>query len=91
MAVPMPLVPWLPHSITESWVTARNYWPGELRDQMVNHGFGIIEAGFVMPVFEYWRWVPKRIAEVFRSKITAIDQMPVISRLGVSNLVIGRK
>jgi ubiquinone/menaquinone biosynthesis C-methylase UbiE len=88
---PMPLVPWLPHSITGSWVTARNYWPGELRDQVIDHGFGIIEAGFVMPVFEGYQWIPTRIAELFRSKITAIDQLPVISRLGVSNLVVGRK
>jgi hypothetical protein len=72
-------------------VTARNYWPGELRDQVRTHGFRIIEAGFVMPVFEGYQWIPTRLVEVFRSRITAIDHMPLISRLGVSNLVIGRK
>jgi ubiquinone/menaquinone biosynthesis C-methylase UbiE len=88
---PLPIVPWLPRALTDSWVTARNFWPNELRDQMVDHGFGIIEAGFIMPVFEEYTWVPARLTELFRSRITTIDRLPVIARLGVSNLVVGRK
>jgi SAM-dependent methyltransferase len=88
---PTPIVPWLPRSLTNSWVTARNFWPSEIRDQMVDHGFGIIETGFVMPVFEEYSWMPARLTEAFRSRITKIDHLPGISRLGVSNLVVGRK
>jgi SAM-dependent methyltransferase len=88
---PTPIVPWLPRSLTDPWVTARNFWPSEIRDRMVDHGFGIIEAGFVMPVFEEYAWIPARLTELFRSKITTLDHLPGISRLGVSNLVVGRK
>ena len=73
------------------WVTTRNFWPTELRGQMVKNGFGIIEAGFVVLVFEEYPWVPARLTELFRSRITTLDHLPVISRLGVSNLVVGRK
>jgi SAM-dependent methyltransferase len=88
---PMPIIPWLPRSITDDWVTARNYWPGELRRQIVAHGLSIVEAGFVMPVFEGYPWIPTRVAELFRSKVTTIDRLPVIKRLGVSNLIVARR
>jgi ubiquinone/menaquinone biosynthesis C-methylase UbiE len=86
---PVPLIPWLPTSITDKWVTARNYWPRELRDKVATNGFRIVEAGFIMPVLENYAWLPPSIVERFRSRISFWDHCPGIRRLGVSNLVVG--
>jgi ubiquinone/menaquinone biosynthesis C-methylase UbiE len=85
---PIPLIPWLPRSLTDRWVTARNYWPRELRDTVSSSGFSVIETGFVMPVFENYPWVPAAVVKAFRRHISFIDRCPVIRRAGVSNLVV---
>jgi ubiquinone/menaquinone biosynthesis C-methylase UbiE len=88
---PTPIIPWLPRAITDRWVTARNYWPSEMRARIRGAGFSIVESGFIMPVFEAWPWMPTRIAEVFRRHISTIDHLPVFRRLGVSNLVVAQR
>lgn len=88
---PTPLIPWLPKKLTDRWVTARNYWHDELCRIISSSGFVIIESGFIMPVFEGYPWMPTAIAEWFRQHITRIDSLPLIRRLGVSNLVIARR
>jgi ubiquinone/menaquinone biosynthesis C-methylase UbiE len=84
------MIPWLPKLITDRWVTARNYWPKELRQRIASCGFTIIESGFVMPVFGLYPWLPASITGIFRRHITRIDRVPGIRRTGVSNLVVAR-
>jgi hypothetical protein len=84
----MPIIPWLPRSITDTWVSARNYWPRELRRRVECSGFVVIESGFIMPVFEGYPWLPESIAKSFRRHIRSVDRLPGIRRIGVSNLVV---
>jgi SAM-dependent methyltransferase len=88
---PTPLVPWLPKVLTDQWVTARNYWHDELCGIISSSAFAIVESGFIMPVFEGYPWVPTAAAEWFRRHITRIDDLPLIRRIGVSNLVVARR
>lgn len=88
---PTPIIPWLPRSTTDRWVTARNYWPGELRAKIENRGYKIVETGFIMPVFEAYPWIPEAVSQRFRDHVTSIDRWPGIRRLGVSNLVVGQR
>ena len=87
---PTPLIPWLPKLLTDRWVSARNYWHKELCRIVTSNGFTIVESGFVMPVFEGYPWVPTIAAESFRRHVTRIDHLPLIRRLGVSNLVVAQ-
>lgn len=89
---PAPLLPWLPKRVTDRWVSARNYWPRELRKKIESQSFTIIESGFALPTFEAFRWIPEAIARPYRQHITLFDQMPIIRRfLGVSSLVVARR
>ena len=88
---PSLIIPWLPRSITNDWVTARNYWPHEMRNKIESRGFTILETGFIMPVLEAYPWMPEAFTKRFRRHITAIEHWPVFRRFGVSNLVIGRR
>lgn len=88
---PMPLIPWLPRSVTDHWVTARNYWPHELRHKIESNGFQIIETGFIMPVFEVVPWMPNTLARGYRRNISFIDGCPIICKFGVSNIVVARR
>lgn len=88
---PTPIIPWLPRIVTDRWVSARNYWPGEMRRKISSSGFAVVETGFIMPVFELWQWMPVPIAERFRRHISTIDRLPGIRRLGVSNLVVAQR
>lgn len=90
-SAPTPIIPWLPKLLTDRWVTARNYWPKQLRRRIGSGGFTIVESGFIMPVFEGYPWVPTAVAEWFRRHLTRIDHLPGIRRLGVSNLVIAER
>jgi ubiquinone/menaquinone biosynthesis C-methylase UbiE len=85
------MIPWLPRLITDRWVTARNYWPRELRQRIASCGFTIVKSGFIMPAFEFYPWLPASMAGVFRRHITTIDSFPGIRRMGVSNLVVARR
>jgi ubiquinone/menaquinone biosynthesis C-methylase UbiE len=87
---PTPFIPWLPKSLTEKWVSARNYWPAKLRRRIEVNGFTIVESGFIMPVFEGIPWLPPGMSEQFRRHISSIERFPGIRRLGVSNLVVAR-
>lgn len=88
--MPTPLVPWLPKTLTDRWVTARNYWPDELCRIVSSGGFDVVESGFIMPVFEGYPWIPAPAAGWFRRHITRIDRLPLVRRAGVSNLVVAR-
>ena len=88
---PTPLVPWLPKILSDRWVTARNYWHRELCGIVSSSAFAIVESGFIMPVFEGYPWLPAATAEWFRRHITRIDDLPLVRRIGVSNLVVARR
>jgi len=88
---PTPFIPWLPRALTDRWVTARNYWPHELREKIASNRFCVIETGFVMPVFEGYPWVPAPLVRVLHRYINFIDRCPGIRRIGVSNLVVALK
>jgi SAM-dependent methyltransferase len=88
---PTPLLPWLPERLTSRWLRARNYWPGQLAGQAREAGFTIEEVGFIWPVFEKWRWLPRPAIELYQRSIQRLDDVPVLRRLGVSTLVIGSK
>lgn len=89
-AVPTPLIPWLPKRLTRRWVTARNYWPNQLRGQVEEAGFRIAKTGFVMPCLELYSWLPDKLVAWYQRYLPTLDRMPVVSRFGVSNLVLGR-
>jgi SAM-dependent methyltransferase len=88
---PTPIIPWLPKALTDRWVSARNYWPGELRRTIASGGFSIVDTGFIMPVFAFYRWIPSVVVKGFRRHITQIDSFPYIRRVAVSSLVVARK
>lgn len=88
---PTVLIPWLPRRLTDRWVSARNYWPGELRQKVAANGFTLVETGFIMPVFEENLWMPESMARAFRRNITTIDSTPGLRWLGVSNLIVARR
>jgi ubiquinone/menaquinone biosynthesis C-methylase UbiE len=85
------MIPWLPRVITDHWVTARNYWPKELRQRIAACGFTVIESGFIMPGFGFYPWLPEGMASMFRRHIARIDRFPGVRRMGVSNLVVARR
>lgn len=88
---PTLLIPWLPTMLTDKWVTARNYWPRELRQKVSSNGFELVEVGFIMPVFEAHPWLAVAAAQMFRRHITRIDCLPGIRRAGVSNLIVAQR
>ena len=85
---PTPFIPWFPRSVTDPWVSARNYWPRELRKKVSASGFSIVETGYIMPVFEGYPWLPDSVIARFRRHISRIDRLPLVKCFGVSNLVV---
>ena len=88
---PVPLLPWLPMRWVAHTMTARNYWPHELRDQVLDAGFTLIDLTSVFPVFEVYPWLPSFIIRWYRTNINVIDQLPIVRKFGVSTLVIARR
>ncbi|HXW38321.1 MAG TPA: hypothetical protein VEJ44_01400, partial [Acidimicrobiales bacterium] len=89
-ARPTPFVPWLPKSVSQPLMEARNYWPHELEELVRSAGFVIEETGFVWPVFERYGWLPDRVANWYRVRVTRFDDIPVLRRLGVSTMIVAR-
>jgi SAM-dependent methyltransferase len=88
---PAPLIPWLPEMLTRKWLRARNYWPSQLVGQARDAGFSIQEVGFIWPVFEKWRWMPKPAIALYQRSIQQLDDIPGLRRFGVSTMVIATK
>ncbi|MBV9828398.1 MAG: class I SAM-dependent methyltransferase [Alphaproteobacteria bacterium] len=87
---PVPLVPWLPKSWVLPLMAARNYWPHELKQLVVDAGLKIVDAGYVLPVFEVYPWIPKRLISAYRRMMPAIERTP-LRRFGVSTLVVATR
>lgn len=88
---PIPLLPWVPRSIGDRVMRARNYWPHELVQHVERAGLSIVEVGFAWPMFEQHSWLPAKIELWYREHITAFDHLPALRRLGISIMVIGRR
>jgi hypothetical protein len=69
---------------------ARNYWPGELARLIADNGFEVVSTASVMPVFEVFPWLPASVAKWYRAHVGAFERVPVISRFGVSTMVVAR-
>jgi SAM-dependent methyltransferase len=88
---PVPLLPWLPQSLAKRWMTARNYWPGQLVDLVKEAGLIVESRGFIWPVLEFYPWLPKYLRETYQAHIHFFDQVPGLRRFGVSTLVVARR
>jgi SAM-dependent methyltransferase len=88
---PTPLIPWLPLRLTDRWTYARNYWPRQLADHVRTAGFTVTETGFIWPVLENYAWLPNFLIPAYQRWLPRIDDLPVLRRFGVSNLIIATK
>ena len=88
---PAPLIPWLPERLTHNWTAARNYWPRQLRRQVVEGGFAIKETGFIWPVLETYPWLPPRGVTWYQRHFRKWDRVWGMRQFGVSTMVVGVK
>jgi ubiquinone/menaquinone biosynthesis C-methylase UbiE len=88
---PVPIVPWLPRSLSLPLMKARNYWPYEQRGLVAAAGFEIVHVGFAFPLFGHYPWLPRTTIDSYLRALPRIEQMPVLRRFGVSTLVVGRR
>lgn len=88
---PVPLLPWLPRSVGQRFMWARNYWPGELREIVHHQGFIICLIGFVWPVLEQHPWLPRPFLRHYRAFIPMAESLPLLRRFGLSILLVAHK
>jgi SAM-dependent methyltransferase len=88
---PVPLLPWLPTSLTNRWVHARNYWPRQLVGHAKQVGLTVESCEFIWPVFERYPWLPEFFRNTYQARIRLFDRTPGIRRFGVSTLVVAQK
>lgn len=88
---PAPWIPWLPESLTGPYLVARNYWPRELRQLVLDAGFTIEHQSSAFPVLEQYPWLPSRAIRGFRAAVPALETMPLIRHFGVSTFILGRR
>jgi SAM-dependent methyltransferase len=87
---PIPFLPWLPSRLTRQVLCARNYWPGELREIVVAAGFQVKTAASILPVFEVYPWIPRRVIGWYRPLMGHLEQVPGLRKLGVSTLILAQ-
>lgn len=88
---PIPVLPWLPSSIGQRFMLARNYWPSEMRALINKAGFAVWKLDFVWPVFEVWPWLPKTAIRQYRHFLPIIERTPFVRRFGVSVFLVAQK
>jgi 2-polyprenyl-3-methyl-5-hydroxy-6-metoxy-1,4-benzoquinol methylase len=88
------LLPWVPMSIGSRFFTywSRNYWPAELARMVRDAGFEIRSHGYVWQTFENISgarpgWAG-RIAPIARKIAQIAERVPIVRRLGVSQLIV---
>lgn len=87
-----PLLPWLPKRLTNRWVSARNYWPSELRRRIRSSGLQIVETGYIPPVLEAYRCLPEVIIQRYRRNAAFLETLPIVARFcSVSTLVVAQR
>lgn len=87
---PIPLLPWLPYSLATKVMSARNYWPHELRDTVAAAGFEIEKVDYVLPVFELYQWMPTFVISAYRRLMPLIERSP-LRRFGVSTMIVAKR
>jgi SAM-dependent methyltransferase len=93
----VPFVPYIPlvlsTAVLRFW--ARNYWPGELRRLVRGCGFSIIHTDYVWQTFEGLSHHQPRLlswlSPVFRRISAALERIPLVRSLGVSQVIIAIK
>jgi len=86
---PVPFLPWLPRRLATRVMTARNYWPHELRDVVGDAGFDIVSVDYVLPVLEMYRWLPASVTRWYQRNLIRLDKTP-LRKFGVSTLILAR-
>ncbi len=89
--IPIPLLPWLPAQLASSLMRARNYWPGQLRELVLQAGFLIDSCDWVFPVLEKYRWLPDRLIGPYQQALPALERLPLLRRFGVSTCIVARR
>jgi SAM-dependent methyltransferase len=91
------LLPYLPTRLLPPWLSpwARNYWPGELRRLVASSGFRPIYQTYVWQTLEnnsgYQPRYVARLVPFLRKCFAIAERLPVVKRLGVSQLVVAQK
>ena len=88
---PVPLLPWLPQSLANRWMNARNYWPKQLVGYVKDAGLTVESRGFIWPVLQQYPWLPEYFRNKYQAHIRFFDQTPILRRFGVSTLVVARR
>lgn len=91
------MLPWIPMAVGSKFVRywSRNYWPVELSRMVRDAGLEISHHAYVWQTFENISgdrpgWVGK-IAPVARAVAEFAERVPLIRRLGVSQLIVAHK
>ena len=87
---PAPFLPWLPKRLTLRFMHARNYWPGELAGLVRRAGLEVVSVAPILPVFEFYPWLPGRVIQAYRAKLPTLERTPLVRRFGVSTFVLAR-
>jgi ubiquinone/menaquinone biosynthesis C-methylase UbiE len=93
----VPGIPWLPlklgHLVLDYW--ARNYWPHELANIVTRHGFKVLQRSYVWQTFENISGRQpvciRMLAPWLRSVFNFCEKVPLLNRLGVSQVLVLRK
>lgn len=88
---PVPLLPWLPQSLANRWMKARNYWPKQLVGYVKGAGLTVESCGFIWPILQQFPWLPEYFRNKYQAHIRFFDQTPILRRFGVSTLVVARR
>jgi ubiquinone/menaquinone biosynthesis C-methylase UbiE len=90
--MPVPFLPWVPRTIGQRFMKARNYWPRELLDLVAQRGFNVRNVSFVLAVFEVYPWLPASLIGLYRKAMPRLEKIPLVRKLfAVSVLIIGQK
>jgi SAM-dependent methyltransferase len=93
----VPFFPYFPNKLAQKHyrIWARNYWPGELMQMVFDAGFDIVHHGYVWQTFENIsggkRRLVHRMAPLARLIAALAERVPIVRRLGVSQLVVAEK
>lgn len=93
----VPGIPYLPLSVGERVLDyhARNYFPSELRKELVEAGFDVRSHGFVWQTFEDISGsspgLVRALSPLLRWLSLTLEKLPVVNRLGVSQVLFATK
>ena len=92
-----PLIPYLPLALGKMFFDywARNYWPYELRGLVRRAGFTILSLDYFWQTFENISGrqpgLITKLKPVFRAVAATCERLPVVRRMGVSQVIVAQK